>query len=245
MTTIDASLAPAQAAAAPVVELDGVARTYPGAPPVEALRPCDLVIRAGEYVGIMGRSGSGKSTLLNVLGLLDEPTSGVYRLDGHPTGGLSEAKRSGLRAHRIGFVFQSFHLIGYRSAVENVEAGLLYQKVRPRQRRQRAIEVLERVGLAPRMWALPSELSGGERQRVALARAVVRRPALVLCDEPTGNLDSATSTDVLALLGELHAEGLTIAVITHDPDVAGHAERIIDIHDGTLTERSLTNVAPA
>ena len=132
-----------------------------------------------------------------------------------------------------------------RPFVENVEAGLLYQKVRPRQRRQRAIEVLERVGLAPRMWALPSELSGGERQRVALARAVVRRPALVLCDEPTGNLDSATSTDVLALLGELHAEGLTIAVITHDPDVAGHAERIIDIHDGTLTERSLTNVAPA
>lgn len=217
-----------------VVQLSGVSRTYDGSPPIEALRPCDLQVASGEYLGVVGPSGSGKSTLLNVLGLLDAPTAGEYHLDGLPTGGLSEGERCGLRAFRIGFVFQSFHLVGYRTAVENVETGLLYQGVRPKERRRGAVEVLERVGLDTRMWALPGELSGGERQRVAIARAVVRRPALVLCDEPTGNLDSATGAQVLDLLDELNQDGLTVVVITHDPDVAARASRLVEIRDGML-----------
>jgi putative ABC transport system ATP-binding protein len=214
--------------------MTGVTKTYPGEPPVEALRECELRIDAGEYVAITGPSGSGKSTLLNVLGLLDEPSTGEYRLDGQPTATLREGARSGLRAYRIGFVFQAFHLVGYRTAVENVEAGLLYQKVRRRERRRRAIDVLEQVGLAERMWATPSQMSGGERQRVALARALVRRPALVLCDEPTGNLDTTTGEQVMALIDDLHAEGLTVVVITHDADVSGRAQRIVEIRDGIV-----------
>jgi putative ABC transport system ATP-binding protein len=219
---------------APVVEMHGITKTYKAVPPVPALRECDLRIDEGEYVAVMGPSGSGKSTLLNVLGLLDEPTTGEYRLDGEATSGISERERSGLRAYRIGFVFQSFHLVGYRTAVENVETGLLYQRVRRKERRRRAIEVLEQVGLADRMWATPTQMSGGERQRVALARALVRRPALVLCDEPTGNLDTATGHQVLALIDELHREGLTVVVITHDREVGGRAERIVEIRDGVV-----------
>jgi putative ABC transport system ATP-binding protein len=218
----------------PVVELTGVTKTYPSSPPVTALRECELRIDRGEYVAIMGPSGSGKSTLLNVLGLLDEPTTGEYRLDGEPTAGLSERARSGLRAYRIGFVFQAFHLVSYRTAVENVETGLLYQDVKRKERQRRAIEVLEQVGLADRMWATPTEMSGGERQRVALARALVRRPALVLCDEPTGNLDTATGEQVLALVDELHGEGLTVVVITHDRDVGERAQRIVEIRGGVV-----------
>ena len=187
----------------PVVEMRGISKTYRANPPVLALRECDLRIGRGDYVAIMGPSGSGKSTLLNVLGLLDEPSTGEYRLDGEQTSGLSERARSGLRAYLIGFVFQAFHLVGYRTAVENVEAGLLYQKVGRKERQRRAIEVLGQVGLTERMWATPSQMSGGERQRVALARALVRRPALVLCDEPTGNLDTATGAQVLELIDEL------------------------------------------
>ena len=182
----------------------------------------------------MGPSGSGKSTLLNVLGLLDEPSTGEYRLDGQPTAGLSERARSGLRAYLIGFVFQAFHLVGYRTAVENVETGLLYQRVKRKERQRRAIEVLDQVGLADRMWATPTQMSGGERQRVALARALVRRPALVLCDEPTGNLDTATGIQVLKLIDELHREGLTVVVITHDPEVGQRAQRIVEIRDGIV-----------
>jgi putative ABC transport system ATP-binding protein len=222
----------------PATQLVGVGKTYPGVRPVVALRHCDLRIDAGEYVAVMGRSGSGKSTLLNVLGLLDVPTTGEYLLDGTPTTTLSETERSGLRAHRIGFVFQSFHLVGYRTAVENVETGLLYQRVRPRERRRRAVDVLERVGVAGRMWATPAELSGGERQRVAIARALVRRPALMLCDEPTGNLDSDTGAQVMALIDELHVEGLTVVVITHDQQIGRRARRIIEMRDGTLKEPS-------
>ena len=222
------------ASATPVVEMAGVTKTYKAVPPVKALRECELRIDRGEYVAIMGPSGSGKSTLLNVLGLLDEPSTGEYRLDGQPTSGLSERARSGLRAYLIGFVFQAFHLVGYRTAVENVETGLLYQKVRRRERQQRAIEVLEQVGLAERMWATPTQMSGGERQRVALARALVRRPALVLCDEPTGNLDTTTGTQVLRLIDDLHRDGLTVVVITHDHEVSARAQRIVEIRDGVV-----------
>jgi putative ABC transport system ATP-binding protein len=220
---------------AAVVDLDGVAKTYPGVRPVEALRPCTLRIAGGEYVAVVGPSGSGKSTLMNLLGLIDTPTAGTYRFRGIDVSTMKEAQRCGLRAHHIGFVFQSFHLVGYRTAVENVESGLLYQRVSPKVRRQRAEAVLERVGLTSRMWATPPELSGGERQRVAIARALVRQPALVLCDEPTGNLDSETGTQVLELLAGLHRDGVTIVVITHDPIVASRAQRVIEIRDGVLT----------
>ena len=219
-----------------VVELIGLAKTYPGANPVEALKPCDARIDRGEYVAIMGPSGSGKSTLLNVLGLLDAPTAGEYWLDGIPTAALSEKQRSGVRANRIGFVFQAFHLIGHTTALENVEVGLIYQRVTRRRRREAALAVLEQVGLQHRLHSYPGQLSGGERQRVAIARALVRRPALLLCDEPTGNLDTATAGHVLDLLGELHASGLTILVITHDPTVGDRAQRTITIRDGFLTE---------
>jgi len=218
----------------PVVEMNSIAKTYDGARPVAALVDCDLCIACGEYLAIMGPSGSGKSTLLNMLGLLDEPTSGEYLLNGQRTARLSESRRCDLRAHHIGFVFQGFHLVSYRSAVENVETGLLYQKVPRRERRARAIEVLDRVGLATRMWAAPNEMSGGERQRVAVARAVVRRPALVLCDEPTGNLDTESGNQVLDLLDELNAEGVTIIVITHDAAVGARARRIVEIRDGIV-----------
>jgi putative ABC transport system ATP-binding protein len=221
----------------PVVAMTGVAKTYQGARPVNALHDCNLRIDRGEYLAIMGPSGSGKSTLLNILGLLDEPTTGEYVLNGRPTASLSESQRCDVRAHEIGFVFQSFHLVGYRSAVENVETGLLYQHVRRRDRRERAVEVLERVGLAERMWATPPEMSGGERQRVAVARALVRRPALVLCDEPTGNLDTRSGGQVLDLLDELSNDGLTIVVITHDADVGQRTRRLIEIRDGDVHTR--------
>lgn len=233
-STAATTLAERSGDAVAVVEMSGVTKTYRAEPPVQALKECELRIDRGEYVAIMGPSGSGKSTLLNLLGLLDEPTTGEYLLDGQPTAGLSERDRSGLRAYRIGFVFQAFHLVGYRTAVENVETGLLYQSVKRKERERRAIEVLEQVGLAARLWATPQQMSGGERQRVALARALVRRPALVLCDEPTGNLDTTTGEQVLRLIDELHAEGLTVVVITHDHEVGERAERIIEIRDGVV-----------
>jgi putative ABC transport system ATP-binding protein len=218
-----------------LIETQDLWKTYlMGAEEIHALRGVSISIEQGEYVAIMGPSGSGKSTLLNVLGLLDEPSTGEYLLDGEPTSGLTERARSGLRAYRIGFVFQAFHLVGYRTAVENVETGLLYQRVRRKEREQRAIDVLEQVGLADRMWATPTQMSGGERQRVAIARALVRRPALVLCDEPTGNLDTATGMQVLKLIDDLHREGLTVVVITHDPEVGHRAQRIVEIRDGVV-----------
>jgi putative ABC transport system ATP-binding protein len=219
---------------APLLELRGVARTYPGPTPVDALRGCDLVVEAGELLAIVGPSGSGKSTLLHLLGLLDRPTAGELLLRGRPTSTLSEAERCGLRAHELGFVFQSFHLLEHRSAVENVELGLLHQRVPRRERRQRALHVIDQVGLRHRRWAAPSHLSGGERQRVAVARAVVRRPSLVLCDEPTGNLDAASGEQVLRLLEELHSSGLTVVVITHDLGVAARASRTVELRDGRL-----------
>ena len=221
-----------------VVDVDNLTKVFPGPPEVTALRPCTFQIRRGEYVAVTGASGSGKTTLLSLLGLLDTPTSGRYRLDGIDVAELDDRDRSAVRAHRIGFVFQAFHLLGYRSVADNVELGLLYQGIPKRQRRQRAAEVIERVGLAHRQHALCTTLSGGEKQRVAIARTLVREPALVLCDEPTGNLDTATTSQILELLDDLHAAGLTITVITHDPDIAKTAQRHLTITDGNLTEPS-------
>jgi putative ABC transport system ATP-binding protein len=218
------------------IRFRGVALTYPGPPPVPALRPCDLQVAPGEQLAVVGPSGSGKSTLLNVAGLLDRPTQGSYELDGVDTGSLSDRDRTALRGQRIGFVFQSFHLLPYRSAEDNVLLALLYRRGHRAGRRELARRALERVGLAHRLGALPGTMSGGEQQRVAIARALVTRPSLLLCDEPTGNLDSATAADVLALIDELHAGGLTVVLITHDQRVAARAGRSVTIRDGVLSE---------
>jgi putative ABC transport system ATP-binding protein len=223
-------------ASPPVIELRGLARTYPGPPPVHALRPADLVIEAGDYVAVTGPSGSGKSTLLHLLGLLDAPSDGTYLLDGVDTGRLPDKARSTLRGRRIGFVFQSFHLLPYRTAAENVLLAQLYNRTPRAQRSAAALEALDRVGLGHRVNALPTTLSGGESQRVAIARALVNRPSLLLCDEPTGNLDSHNAATVMGLLDALHADGFTIVVITHDAQVAARAGRAVLIKDGLLSE---------
>jgi len=222
---------------APVIELRGLARTYPGAPPVHALRPADLVIEAGDYVAVTGPSGSGKSTLLHLLGLLDAPTAGSYLLDGLDTSALSDRDRSALRGRRIGIVFQAFHLLPYRTALENVLLAELYNQTPRSARLEAAAGALGEVGLGHRLDALPTTLSGGESQRVAIARALVNRPSLVLCDEPTGNLDSRNAVALMELLDQLNADGLTIVVITHDAGVAAHAGRTVAISDGSLSER--------
>jgi putative ABC transport system ATP-binding protein len=222
----------------PVIELHGLARTYPGPPAVPALRPADLVIRAGDYVAVTGPSGSGKSTLLHLLGLLDSPTGGSYLLYGLDTSALPDRDRATLRGRRIGFVFQSFHLLPYRTAEENVQLAQLYNRTPPAQRRSGAFDALARVGLSHRAEALPTTLSGGESQRVAIARALVNRPSLLLCDEPTGNLDSQNAATVLELFDALHADGFTIVVITHDAAVADRAGRTIAIKDGVLSEQA-------
>ncbi len=226
----------------PVIEFRSVALTYAGPPPVPALLPCDLTVRRGEYVTIVGPSGSGKSTFLNIAGLLDTPTSGTYLLDGIDTTSIKDKERTALRGSRIGFVFQAFHLLAHRSARENVELAMVYQRVRRSQRRTRARAALVRVGLAHRLEALPTRLSGGERQRVAIARALVTEPSLLLCDEPTGNLDSATAESVLELLDHLHRDGATIVAITHDPQVAARGQRTVSIRDGRLTDTAVEKV---
>ncbi|MEY9927706.1 putative ABC transport system ATP-binding protein [Catenulispora sp. GP43] len=222
----------------PVLDLRGVARTYPGPPPVVALRPTTLQVVGGEHVAIIGPSGSGKSTLMNVLGLLDRPTSGEYLLNGIDVARLPERDRTAIRGRRIGFVFQAFHLMPHRTAVENVMLAQLYTDRRSKaERRADAVSALRKVGLGHRLAALPSTLSGGERQRVAIARALVKQPTLLLADEPTGNLDSATAEAVLNLLDELVTGGLTLLVITHDPLVAARACRVLAIHDGLVSEQ--------
>jgi putative ABC transport system ATP-binding protein len=220
----------------PVIELRALTRTFPGDPPVDALRRADLVVERGDYVSVVGPSGSGKSTLLHLLGLLDRPTSGDYLLDGLPTRDLAERDRSALRGGRIGFVFQSFHLLPHRTVLDNVLLATLYSGVPRTERRERALAALDRVGLAHRLHFLPPVLSGGERQRVAVARAVITAPHVLLADEPTGNLDSATSAGVLDLFDDLHADGLTLVVITHDPVVSARAHRRVRIADGVLSE---------
>ncbi|MFC4627101.1 ABC transporter ATP-binding protein [Promicromonospora alba] len=227
---------PKQTDTTPLIELDRAGMTYPGPPPVEALKPVQLQVYGGEHVAIVGPSGSGKSTLLNLLGLLDEPTTGTYLLDGQDTSTMKEAKRTRLRADKIGFVFQSFHLIQHRTATENVAIPLVYQGIPGRRRRAVAQQKLKAVGLGHRLDAFPTTLSGGERQRVAIARALATEPSLLLCDEPTGNLDTDTTYAILATLDELRSQGLTLLVITHDMEVAARAERIVTIRDGQLHE---------
>ncbi|GAB2900493.1 ABC transporter ATP-binding protein [Streptomyces mayteni] len=224
---------------APVIELRGAALTYPGPPPVLALGPCDLVVRRGEFVVVTGPSGSGKSTLLNILGLLNAPTRGSYLLDGVDTGAMRDRERTVLRGRRIGFVFQSSHLLTRRTAVENVTLAMLHGGVPRRERAGRAREALDRVGLGHRVETLPSRLSGGERQRVAIARALAVRPSLLLCDEPTGNLDTASTEGVLNLLTDLHRDGITLVVITHDPLVADRGDRSLVIRDGVMSRGAL------
>ncbi len=220
-----------------VVELEGVSRTFPGTPPVEAVKYVDLDVEAGDYMAIVGPSGSGKSTLLHILGCLDRPTSGVYRLLGLDTGSLSDGLRTSLRGSEVGFVFQAFHLLPYRSVIENVMTGLVYNRTPRRVRRRRAREALERVGLGHRIDFTPRQLSGGERQRVAIARAIATRPTLLLCDEPTGNLDSKTTESLLDLFDELRTDGLTLVIITHEELVSRRAERRVQMIDGTLIEQ--------
>ena len=220
---------------APVVELQDVWRTFSTEPPVHALCGVSLVVRRGEYLSVVGPSGSGKSTLLNVVGCLDRPTSGTYRLDGVDAGLLDDGSRAALRGQSIGFVFQAFHLLPHRSVVENVMLAELYRGGFDRGgRRRRALDALARVGLTHRVDFLPTRLSGGERQRVAIARALVGGPSLLLCDEPTGNLDSRTTASVLDLFDELRSDGLTVVVITHDEAVSGRADRVTHMVDGAI-----------
>ncbi|MED7925238.1 ABC transporter ATP-binding protein [Nonomuraea sp. LP-02] len=215
-----------------MIELIGAEKTYPGG--VRALRGVDLRVAAGELVAIVGPSGSGKSTMLHLIGTLDRPSAGTVRIAGHDVAALDDAGLADLRARHIGFVFQSFHLSEHLSALGNVADGLLYAGVRRGERTRRAAEALRRVGLGHRLDHRPGQLSGGEKQRVAVARAIVGEPALLLADEPTGNLDSAAGAEILAILRRLHGDGTTVAVITHDSEVAAAAPRRIRLRDGRI-----------
>jgi len=226
---------PENRAVRPVIEVVGLGKTYgSGDTAVAALRGVDLTVMPGEYLAIMGASGSGKSTLLNLLGCLDMPNTGRYRIDGISVAELTERQLSVLRNRRLGFVFQSFNLVPRTSTLSNVERPLVYAGVGRRQRRERAMAALDMVGLADRAGHLPNQLSGGQQQRAAIARALVNDPALVLADEPTGNLDSGSTEEVLRVLDELNSRGRTVVVITHEDHVARHAGRVIRVNDGRI-----------
>ncbi len=220
----------------PVIETRALKKVYSnGEVEVQALRNVDLRIDAGEFVAIMGASGSGKSTLMNILGCLDLPTSGEYRLDGVRVNDLSRNQLADIRNEKIGFVFQGFNLLPRTSALENVELPLLYNRTHQQEDPAKlAREALERVGLGGRLDHQPSQLSGGQQQRVAIARALVNKPSLILADEPTGNLDSRTSIDVMSLFRDLNDQGITVILVTHEPDIAGYTKRIIDVRDGLI-----------
>ena len=218
-----------------IIQIRDLHRAYHmGSEVIHALRGVDVEIRRNEYIAIMGPSGSGKSTLMNMIGCLDTPTSGEYWLNGQEVSRMSDDALARVRNREIGFVFQTFNLLPRASALQNVELPLVYAGVGSRDRRQRATEALTRVGLGDRVDHRPNELSGGQRQRVAIARALVNVPSILLADEPTGNLDSVTSEEIMKVFGELHAQGQTIVMVTHEPDIAGHAERVVLLRDGTV-----------
>ncbi len=237
MTTAQAQPTPAATNSSHVVELQGVKKIYykpDGAVLVEALRGVNVAIPHGQYVAIMGPSGSGKSTMMNVLGCLDRPTEGVYLLDGQDAAQMDDETLSRYRGRKIGFVFQAFNLISQLTVEENVETPLLYQKFSKHDRRERAIDKLKLVGLGDRLGHRPKELSGGQQQRVAIARALVTEPAVLMADEPTGNLDTKTGTAILDLFDDLHAKGMTIVMVTHDESVAERCQRVVRLRDGDI-----------
>ena len=224
-----------------MIHLTNIHKTYQGAQPLHALKGIDLHIGKGEFVAIMGASGSGKSTLLNILGILDDYDEGEYRLDGTLIRNLSETKAADYRNRMIGFIFQSFNLISFKDAMENVALPLFYQGINRRKRNQLAMEYLEKVGLTEWAHHMPNELSGGQKQRVAIARALITQPRIILADEPTGALDSKTSLEVMQLMKKLHEQGMTIIVVTHESGVAYQAEKIVHIKDGQIENVELND----